>query len=151
MLKKRLYAVALLALSVSTFSALSGCSTPPYTAPSSITSKKPAIPVHLPADADLTAMDRQYELVSRGLYLLPDGSVKPLPVETPATPTARPFEEKTTVAKPEPAMTQQPVEQRAVQQRPVRRAKSERAQPAKDELLFYTLPDAIDITKGAAQ
>lgn len=140
MFQKRTRQAAVLTLSLITLCAVSACSTNPYSAQSSAHAKRPAGPLRLPADADLSEMDRQFELAGRGLYLLPDGSVKPLPPE-PAQPAPQPVAD----------ISREVNTPKASPRRTVRRAQVQRVKSTSEAMVFDALPAAVDITKGAGQ
>lgn len=144
MLQKLSRQAAMVTLSLLSIGALSACSTNPYPPQTAARYGRPAEPLKLPPDADLASMERQYELVSRGLYLLPDGSVKPLPDKSP-TPSS------TQQVSPLAEVPTKPTPRRVTQHRPSRLNQKQRSAPANEAMVFDTVPGAVDITKGAGQ
>lgn len=140
MLHKRSSKVARLTLMAIFAAIMSACSVNPYTPPPpmakvQVSAEQAAqIQARLPADADRSQMDFQYDLARMGKYLAQDGTLKPLP-EPVAAPVAAP--------KPAVVTTRKPA--RATSPRVKRPARVEEA------MVLDSLPAPVDITQGASR
>lgn len=138
MLHKRLSKVARLTLLAIFAAIMSACSVNPYTQPPPM-AKVPVsaeqaaqIQARLPADADRSQMDFQYDLARMGKYLAQDGTLKSLPEAVVAP-----------VVAPQPAVV--------TSRKPIRKSTPRAQRPAKVEeaMVLDSLPAPIDITQGA--
>lgn len=138
MLHKRLSKVARLTLLAIFAVIMSACSVNPYTQPPAmakvqVSAEQAAqIQARLPADADRSQMDFQYDLARMGKYLAQDGTLKPLPEAVVAP-----------VVAPKPAVV--------TSRKPIRKSTPRAQRPAKVEeaMVLDSLPAPIDITQGA--